>query len=181
MKKIAGQIFTLFILLFFLSAGVNGAIYAQKKDMMNNKSGKQESKMMKSQPYFYADLSGKNVVPPVKTEATGKAKFTFSKDGKSIHYIVFLKHTNMVTMAHIHHASKGKNGPIAVWLYKGKPMSVVNAVLSKGEITNKDVNLDSLRTWMMNGGAYVLVHTKDHPNGEIRGQIYYSGKTKMKK
>ena len=181
MKKIAVQMSMLFAFLFFLIAGVNSAAYAQKKDMMNKDSGKKTSKMMKEKPYFYAELSGKNVVPPVKSNATGNAKFTFSKDGKTLHYVVFCNRINMVTMAHIHHAPKGKNGPVAVWLYKGKPMSIVKGVLVKGDLTNKDVDLDSLRTWMMNGDAFVMVHTKDNPAGEIRGQIYYSGKSKMKK
>ena len=181
MKKTAVQIFSLFIFIFFLSAGVNGSVYAQKKDVMNKKSKKESSKTMKKKQFFYAKLSGKNVVPPVKTDATGNAEFTFSKDGKSLHYVVYLKHIDMVTMAHIHHAPKGKNGPIAAWLYKGKPMSVVKGILSEGNLTNKDANLDSLRTWMMNGNAFVMVHTKDNPAGEIRGQIYYSGKSKMKK
>ncbi len=41
----------------------------------------------------------------------------------------------------------------------------------QGVITDKVVNLDSLRTWMDEGDAYVLVHTKAHPGGELRGII----------
>lgn len=123
---------------------------------------------------FVAELSGKNVVPPVKSDAAGMAKFTFDKNMKSMHYVVHLQNADSVVMTHIHHASKGKNGPIAVWLFKydNKPVSIKNGVLSQGDITNKDINLDSLRTWMEHGDTYVLVHTVKHPQGEIRGQIH---------
>lgn len=181
MKNLTAKMLALFMFFFFLSAGANSAIFAQKKGMIKKKDAAKENKMIKKQPFFYAELSGKNVVPPVKTDASGNAKFTFSKDGKSLHYVVYLKNIDMVTMAHIHHAPKGKNGPVAAWLYKGKPMSIVKGVLAQGDLTNKDANLDSLRTWMMNGDAFVMVHTKNNPAGEIRGQIYYTGKMKKKK
>lgn len=123
---------------------------------------------------YEAALSGKNVVPSVKTKADGKAVFDFSKDGKKVYYKVIVHNIGGVIMAHIHHAPAGKDGPIAVWLYKGKATGKVNGVLSKGTITGKDVNLDSLKTWINNGDAYVLVHTKAYPNGEIRGIIKQS-------
>ncbi len=120
---------------------------------------------------YEATLSGKNVVPPVKTKASGQAIFNFSKDGKSISYKLTVHNIKNIIMAHIHHAAPGKDGPIAVWLYKGKATGAVNGLLSKGIITNKIINLDSLKTWIKNGDAYVLVHTKAYPNGEIRGTI----------
>jgi hypothetical protein len=131
---------------------------------------------------FTAQLSGKNVVPPLKSKAAGSAKFTFDKNMKSMHYVVHLQNADSVVMTHIHHAAKGKNGPIAVWLFKFKtaPVNIKNGVLSQGDITNKDINLDSLRTWMEHGDTYVLVHTVKHPQGEIRGQIHSSSGSKMK-
>jgi len=120
---------------------------------------------------FSAKLSGKDAVPPVKTKAYGEATFKFSKDGKSMQYKLIVHNIDKVIMAHIHHAAAGKNGPIAVWLYKGKVTGKVNGVLSKGTITNKDVNLANLKKWIESGDAYVLVHTKAYPNGEIRGII----------
>ncbi len=175
MKKIIGYVLSIFMLLLFAHFTIKGTYTAN--NTVNSKTQKVQNKNKKStQGYFYAKLSGENVVPPVKTKASGEAMFEFSKDGKKITYSVKLKNINAVTMAHIHHAAKGKNGSIAVWLYKGKPMSIVNGFLSHGTITDKDVNLDSLKTWMKNGDAYVLVHTKDHPNGEIRGQIHFTTK-----
>ncbi len=120
---------------------------------------------------FSAKLTGKQVVPAVKTKAYGSAVFKFSKDGKSMWYKLVVHNIDKVIMAHIHHAAAGKDGPIAVWLYKGKVTGKVNGVLAKGTITNKKVNLANLKKWIESGDAYVLVHTKAYPNGEIRGII----------
>lgn len=129
---------------------------------------------------YYTQLSGKSMVPPVMTKASGHAKFTFSKDGKSLHYVVYVAHIDSVFMIHIHHAPKGKNGPIAVWLFKSKPTNVSGGVIAQGNITNKEINLDTLRTWMEEGNTFVMVHTKANPAGEIRGQIYPYSKKAMK-
>jgi len=39
----------------------------------------------------------------------------------------------------------------------------------------KGQTLADLKTAMTNGDTYVNVHTKDHPKGEIRGQIKLKG------
>ena len=39
----------------------------------------------------------------------------------------------------------------------------------------KGQTLADLKTAMANGDTYVNVHTKDHPNGEISGQIKLKG------
>jgi CHRD domain len=167
MKKVFVFLTTFLGVGLMLNFSNSSSIYAQTKTM---KSTHKTS----TQLTFTAQLSGKNVVPPVKTDATGSAKFTFDKNMKSMHYVVHLEHADSVVMTHIHHAPKGKNGPIAVWLFKfdTKPITIKNGMLSQGDITNKDINLDSLRTWMKNGDTYVLVHTIKHPQGEIRGQIH---------
>ena len=70
-------------------------------------------------------------------------------------------------MAHIHQGKKGENGqPVA-------PLSMGN-----GKITSSDLQgplsgkqLSDLVSLMSNGGAYVNVHTQQHQDGEIRGQV----------
>ncbi|HEX9320215.1 MAG TPA: CHRD domain-containing protein [Nitrososphaeraceae archaeon] len=39
----------------------------------------------------------------------------------------------------------------------------------------KGKSLTDLKTAMANGDTYVNVHTKNHPDGEIRGQIKLKG------
>ncbi len=166
MKKIL-SIAAAFSLLFFF----NGFASVHSVAGSGIKTNKSLSHSAKEARFFTAKLSGKEVVPPVKTKGYGEATFEFSKDGKKLYYKLVVHHVDSVIMAHIHHASAGNDGPIAVWLYKGKPTGMVNGVLSKGTITAKQVNIKDLRKWMESGDTYVLVHTKAHPNGEIRGQI----------
>ena len=155
------QLLSLSIILFLAFANVQAS------------SGNKNNTIKKHlvQTKYEAMLSGKDVVPQVKTKASGEATFDFSKDGKKLYYKVIAHNIDGVIMAHIHHAPAGKDGPIAVWLYKGKATGKVNGILSKGIITNKDVNLDSLKTWINEGNAYALIHTKAYPNGELRGTI----------
>ncbi len=174
MKNVLVMFVSIFVIGLLLNLSNSSVAFAQNKKMSTMKPA------MKALT-FTAKLSGKNVVPPVKTNARGIAKFTFSKNGDMVHYVVRLKDIDSVTMAHIHHAAKGKNGSIAVWLFKGKAESIKNGILSKGDITSKDVNLDSLKTWMENGDTYVLIHTTKHPDGEIRGQIHKTSGMMMEK
>jgi len=58
----------------------------------------------------------------------------------------------------------GHNGPVAIWLTKkGEPVkSPINgrATLSPKEATEFEA-----------GDWYINVRTKDHPEGEVRGQV----------
>jgi hypothetical protein len=119
------------------------------------------------QKKFTAKLSGKDEVPPVDTAATGMAQFQLSSDGKEINYDLTTTNLKGFMMAHIHQGKTGENGqPVA-------PLS-----MGKGKITSSDLQgplsgkqLSDLVGLMSNGGAYVNVHTQQHQDGEIRGQI----------
>ena len=130
------------------------------------------AKGKKEKNQFKAELASKELSSFGKTKAKGHAEFMFSKDGKSLSYKLYVSGIDSVSMAHIHHGPFGKEGPIVVWLYRGKITGKFNGLLSKGTITDKDTNLDSLRTWMSRGDTYVLVHTQKFPNGEIGGKIH---------
>lgn len=122
------------------------------------------------------------MVPAVKTKATGHATFQLSRSGKSIVYTVRVMGVENPTMAHIHLAAAGKEGPVVVWLYPTKTYRVktgtVRGLLARGDITAanltgpmKGKTLADLLQQMRDGNTCVIVHTKAHPGGEIRGQI----------
>jgi CHRD domain len=133
---------------------------------------------------YHATLSGKEQSPPIDTPAHGTATFVLSKSGKSLSYRLYVADINDASMAHIHIAPAGKEGPVAVWLYPSHPPAVVKkgkftGVLARGTITAAQLEgplkgktiadlLDEIRA----GDAYVNVHTRAHPAGEIRGQIH---------
>jgi CHRD domain len=128
-------------------------------------------------------LTGANEVPANTSTASAKASFEMEEDGM-IHYKIRIKSPiKGAFMAHIHLAEAGKNGPIAVWLYGGPPANPANAKdFAKGEtlargsfdasaIQIAGLTLDQLMARMDAGTAYVNVHTKAIPSGEIRAQI----------
>ncbi len=132
---------------------------------------------------FHATLSGKNQSPAVDISARGTVTFTLSKNGKSLSYRLYVADIENVSMAHIHIAAAGKEGPVAVWLYPSHPPAKVKkgeftGVLARGTITAsqlegplKGKTIADLVQEFRSGGAYVNVHTTAHPAGAIRGQI----------
>jgi hypothetical protein len=167
MKKIAG-FFALAMLLAACSSSVPG-------DSLEVLSAHNRN--------FRAHLSGSEEVPPADTRAQGQAIFQLSKDGTELSYKLIVANIENVTMAHIHLAPRGQNGPVVVWLYpEGPPPQLIsgrfNGVLAEGVITEADLvgplagaSFDDFIAEIRAGKTYVNVHTSQFPPGEVRGQI----------
>ncbi len=145
--------------LLFLLAAVSTAAAAEKK--------------------FSAQLTGGDEVPAVQTRATGKAMVDVEEKGKELRYMVHVKDITGPTMAHIHLAPAGQNGPPVVNLLKKHVKAgKFSGMLARGKITAKDLigpmkgkTVGDLIKEIEAGNTYVNVHTKAHPDGEIRGQL----------
>ena len=132
---------------------------------------------------FSAFLNGGAVVPPVKTEASAGARFDFTPDGKSMRFNLSLQKLSNVTAIYIHLGAAGKAGPPVVALYpvgpspqvrEGKiPGTTVRGMITAGNLEGslKGKPLSDLLKEIQSGNAYVQVRTKQHPDGELRGQI----------
>lgn len=132
---------------------------------------------------FAAHLSGGEEVPANDSIATGQAIFRLSADGSELHYKLIVANIQNVTQAHIHLAPAGSNGGVVVWLYPSAPPAQLipgrsQGILAEGTITAANLvgalagaSLDDLVQHMVDGNAYVNVHTSQFPGGEIRGQI----------
>jgi len=146
-------------------------------------AGKQAMPPVRERQSFRAQLSGKNVVPPVTTKAEGQAVFSLSQDGTKLRYKLTVSNIENVTFAHIHLAAPGRNGPPVVGLYpestRQTPVTGKFAgTLAQGAITAKQLTgplakktLKDLAAEMKAGKTYVNVHTRKYPDGEIRGAI----------
>ena len=105
-------------------------------------------------------LSGAEEVPPLSVPGSGSGAFRVAEDG-SISGSVTTKDVEG-TMAHIHRAAKGANGPVIVPLdKKGDTYSVPTG----RKLTPQQ--MDDLKA----GNLYVNVHTNRNKGGEVRGQI----------
>ena len=133
------------------------------------------------QESFGAELTGGDEVPPVDTNATGIANL--QNNVQTINYQLSVNDLVNVTQAHIHRGEEGENGKVVVTLYNTTmPTGPMSGLLSQGNITAANLvgplagqQLTDLVSIMDNGTAYVNVHTKDFPLGEIRGQIAAEG------
>ena len=106
-------------------------------------------------------LKGSAEVPPVNTSAKGSGQITVLPD----HTVSgSIKTSGFVpTMAHIHEAAVGKNGPPIITLIKTADDSF--AVPAKAMLT------DAQYTSFTTGKLYINVHSAQYPNGEIRAQL----------
>ncbi|MFQ5341158.1 MAG: CHRD domain-containing protein [Anaerolineae bacterium] len=115
---------------------------------------------------YRAGLSGANEAPPVTTDATGNAAFTLDPSSTELSYLITVADIQNITLAHIHRGPAGQNGPVAHTLFDGAGAFDPNNPLA-GNLDLAPADLLDLLT----GYYYVNVHTAQHPNGEIRGQI----------
>ena len=122
-------------------------------------------------------LSGEQEVPPVDTDASGETTLTLTRDPPELDYRLTVSNIENVVAAHIHIGNEGENGPVVAPLFSDDSGVSEDGVLATGTITEDDLvgplegkSFSELRS-MVEKGAYVNVHTKEHPKGEIRGQI----------
>ena len=106
-------------------------------------------------------LAGDQEVPPVATSAAGSGTITVGDDKSVSGSVTTTGITG--TMAHIHTAAAGKNGPVAIPLTKSGDAGW--AVAAGTKMTD-----DQYKAFKA-GDLYVNVHSAAHPGGEIRGQL----------
>ena len=146
-----------------------------------------------------ATLSGKEVVPPVETGGTGMANFELSDN--SISYQINVLNAGKITSIEIHKGAAGTNGEAIAIVFKPKNSSgnllgdlpkigdlpkfsdisstqksssfSASGNINESSLTGpmKGKTISDLISALQSGETYVVVHTEDHPKGELRGQI----------
>ena len=106
-------------------------------------------------------LAGSQEVPPVTTSASGTGSIMVSPDG-SVSGSVTTAGVDG-TMAHVHEAPMGQNGPVIIPFTK--TADSVWTVPAGAKLT--DAQLQSLKS----GNLYINVHSAANKGGEIRGQL----------
>jgi len=107
------------------------------------------------------NLSGSQEVPAVTTSASGTGAITVGAD-RSVSGSVTTSGV-VGTMAHIHEAPAGKNGPVIIPLTKSGNDGW--AVPPGAKLT--DAQYQAFKA----GDLYVNVHSDQHKGGEIRAQL----------
>lgn len=120
---------------------------------------------------YVALMTGFNETPvPINTPATGEAEIVFTGGGFT--FEVSVKDIQGVTGAHIHTAQTGGI------VFNLRPnTTVTSGILVAGVATagsadfSPGFSMDSVKSLMRRGNAYVNVHTTADPGGHIRGQL----------
>ena len=107
------------------------------------------------------NLGGDQEIPPVTTPASGSGTFIVGAD-KSVSGTVTVAGMS-VTVAHVHEAPAGKNGPIVFPLTRSS--DTVWTVPAGAKLS--DVQYESFKA----GNLYFNIHSAAHKTGEVRGQI----------
>lgn len=126
---------------------------------------------------YFTPLTGMEEVPPVNTNSTGIALFDLLDN--HINFKVNVTMLENIKSAHIHVGEFGQNGEIIVSLLNSSsPINIHNGTLVKGQLTATDLvgslkgkTINDLGKLFNNTKTYLNIHTKQYPNGEIRGQI----------
>jgi hypothetical protein len=123
---------------------------------------------------FGATLDGLSERPTtINTGATGTADFTITSGGAINYTISVTGLSSNPTGLHIHGPADANStaGPVLAF---DAPPAMTSGTLASGAIDGaklQGISMDSLKALMRNGMAYVNVHTANHKDGEVRGQI----------
>ncbi|KAK9830264.1 hypothetical protein WJX72_010676 [[Myrmecia] bisecta] len=127
-------------------------------------------------------LTGANQVPFVDTAATGTGSFRFTDDTKQfMALLVTVQDLPSPRLMHVHLGSAGQDGEViteSFYTNTNPPASNFNGVLANGtfganvlvgQLQGKP--LTDLAALFDSQSTYLNIHTTDHPNGLIRGQV----------
>ena len=116
---------------------------------------------------FDVPLTGAQQVPPVQSPGSASAALTYDASTRMVTWnITFSGLSSQATMAHFHGpAAAGKNAGVKVSMSKQGSMDVMSPMTGQATLSADDAKT------MEAGEIYINVHTKNHPSGEIRGQV----------
>lgn len=134
---------------------------------------------------YDAALTGENEVPAVQSSATGEAEFTIPANN-TMKYRVNVTGISNASAAHIHQGAAGANGEIVADLLNtptSKDKDTAYGMIFRGNLSDASLKgpmqgktIGDLAAAMDAGDTYVNVHTAEHPDGEIRGQLVNTDK-----
>jgi hypothetical protein len=142
---------------------------------------------------YWSGLTGDRQIPPVNTDARGYVGLKFDDDLGVFVFTVNAENIRNVTGIYVYKGDRNQNGSVILDLLKAEKERKINDikilnVTSNGKLTGtlaaggvtkdnlqgelKGKSLSDFYNLMVNGSLYVVVHTKDFPNGEIRGNSF---------
>ena len=124
------------------------------------------------QKSYMADLTGAAQVPPVDTQATGKADVTVDTDAMTISWNVTYEGLSGDPVAgHFHGpASATETAPPVIDLSVDAQETADEAIPQDIMTGSSPITAEQMAD-LDAGNYYINIHTEAHPDGEIRGQV----------
>ncbi|MDQ5868842.1 MAG: CHRD domain-containing protein [Thermoproteota archaeon] len=142
---------------------------------------------------YWVVLNGDQQIPPVTTDARGYVGLKFSDDYTQLIYNVNVHNIDNVTGVYLYHGNDTQNASLVLDLLKKTRESnrekdrasditeegQTTGTISLGGVTKKDLggalkgkSIPDLYKLMLDRMVYIVVETKDYPNGEIKGDTF---------
>ncbi|MGE5365248.1 MAG: CHRD domain-containing protein [Bacteroidota bacterium] len=123
---------------------------------------------------FSAILTGSQERPRKDTPGSGVGHFVLTAEG--LRYHISVSGLDTISSAHFHIGEMGVNGSVV------KPIEFDSLFVADGlwSMTGDNALSDTMVANFLKGRIYVNVHTPQHPEGEIRGQVLLSSGTDFK-
>lgn len=140
----------------------------------------QQSQTQSALGHFVANLSGKNLSPPINTNASGQATFNVTNQGSKMAYVIMAHGLDQVKSASLEYALNGQTHNI-ILLYDGIKLGQtgkINGMFVNGifgasgfSSTFKGKQLSDLINAITAGNVFLRVSTISHPLGQIGGKV----------
>lgn len=148
-----------------LTLALNDMLYINVHTADNPNGEVRGQIMLEKDMAFRAMLDPEQENHEVMSDALGLATFNLSRAGDKVQfYGVFDNLTSEITMAHLHMAPAGEDGPVVVDLGDFLDGNTLTGSFDPTEV-------EGLLQDMLGGNIYINVHTEDFPAGELRGQV----------
>ncbi|PEM46680.1 CHRD domain-containing protein [Bacillus toyonensis] len=129
--------------------------------------------------FYFAELSGDHIVPPVLTTATGFSAFSFNDNFTLLNFVIRVNEVNKLKAANLRFGTQNTNRSIVTILFESCTRSItVNPGTVSGTVMNTDLigplsgrNLIDLARQMELGHIYVSIASEKYPTGEISGKL----------
>jgi hypothetical protein len=126
---------------------------------------------------FFATLDGDQVVPPVTTDASGRAQIVVAADESSLRFALEVDGLPKPAVAEtlVNDAPPGQNGPTIFFLGEaGFDNPLIGTLAPEDFCPVPCPGIGSFADFLEDlkiGNGYITVTTLSHPDGEIRGQL----------
>jgi CHRD domain len=167
---------------YLLPAAFIGALFLEclSPSIIGITAYAQQSQIQSTSGHFVANLSGKNLSPPVNTNASGQATLNLTNQGSKIAYIIKAHGLDHVKSASLEYTLGGQAHNI-ILLYNGVKSGqtgkingmFVNGIFGASDFSSafKGKQLSDLISAITEGNVFLRVSTTSLPLGHIGGKV----------